>query len=113
MSPRLPPATFLLVVLAAGCTSTAQPLPNDVAEIPDSVIQYALETTPSGEVVNWRTADSGVHGTITPVRTYRTAGGYCRDYAVTLSAPTGRGSTWQARACRDGDGIWRLMSAGA
>ena len=113
MSPRLPPATFLLVVLAAGCTSTAQPLPNDVAEIPDSVIQYALETTPSGEVVNWRTAESGVHGTITPVRTYRTAGGYCRDYAVTLSAPTGRGSTWQDRACRDGDGIWRLTSAGA
>ena len=77
--------------------------------MPNSVVQYALETTPSGEVVNWRTAETGVHGTMTPVRTWRRANGYCRDYAVTLTDSSGQGSTWQDTACRDSGGIWRPM----
>lgn len=101
-----------LLAMVAGCTTPDAPS-GEVAELPRAVIQYALETTPSGEVVSWRATDSSAHGTLTPVRTYRDTLGYCRDFAVTLSAPGGQGSTWQDTACRDGAGVWRLKAVGA
>jgi surface antigen len=111
MSGEVRSAISCLVLLIAGCTSVAPPPADAIDRVPDSVMQYALESTVSGEVVSWRVSDTGLRGTVTPVRTYLAADGYCRDYAVTLSDPGGRGSTWQDTACRDGEGVWRVTSS--
>lgn len=110
MSPGVRPAACCLITLAVGCTSQ---LPPSMAELPDAVMQYALETIPSGEVVSWRTAANGMRGTVTPVRTFRGADGFCRDYAATISGPEGKGSVWQSTACRDGAGVWRSEQSNA
>ena len=107
MRPGALPAAMFLVTLGGGCASTSPPATHDAAELPEAVIQHALETTASGEVVSWRAPATGVRGTVTPVRTYRVRQGYCRDYAVTSTAPVGQGSAWQNTACRDADGVWR------
>jgi hypothetical protein len=106
------PMAIGLLAMVAGCT-TPDSSPGPVADLPGAVVQYTLETTPSGEVVSWRATDSSAYGTLTPVRTYRDTLGYCRDFAVTLSAPGGQGSTWQDTACRDSAGVWRLKPVGA
>ena len=106
MSRRVRPVTLGLVALAAGCTSTPTAAPVPTALLPNSVVQYVLETTPSGELVNWRTEGSEVRGTVTPLRTFRAGLGFCRDYAVTLVHPEGEGAAWQDTACRNGEGVW-------
>jgi surface antigen len=46
----------------------------------DEAAQKALETAPTGRSVAWRNPDNEHSGTVTPVRTYQTAGGtYCRE----------------------------------
>jgi hypothetical protein len=97
----------ILAGLATGCTSAPPPAPppSPAAELPDTVLQYVLETTPSGEAVAWRIATTGTAGTVTPLRTFRTAEGYCRTYAVAMTPPSD--STLEATACRDAAGIWR------
>jgi hypothetical protein len=83
------------------------------ADLPATVLQDALETLRSGEAVRWRLADSERGGTVQPVRTFRTAQGFCREYAVTLTEPDGSGSAWREVACRDPSGVWQAMANGA
>ena len=117
MSARVRPAACCLLALATGCTPPVSPSPAaSAARSPaplDAVIQHALETTVSGEVVSWREAEGGAHGTVTPLRTFRVGDGFCRDYAVTVSDTAGQRRTWQGRACRDGSGTWRATVVGS
>jgi surface antigen len=70
------------------------------------VINEALEKRLSGVAVDWRNPDSGTHGTVTPVRTFRNVGGqWCREYTRdTVSGE--RRELRRAIACRGSDGIW-------
>jgi hypothetical protein len=104
------------LALATGCAGDPPPPPTASApppRVPEVVVQRALEATPSGEAVRWRITESGQQGTVTPVRTFRTAAGFCREYAVTLSLPDGTGHAWRDVACRDPAGSWRPPSADA
>lgn len=79
----------------------------DPPSVPAAAVQEALEGKRSGEAVRWRVAGGAESGTVTPVRTFRTAAGFCREYAVTLSAADGAGRAWRDVACRDPAGAWR------
>ncbi len=71
---------------------------------------YGLEHKTSGEPTTWSNPDSGHHGTITPVRTYREPKGrYCREYQQTVTVG---GQTEQAygTACRQPDGSWKVVN---
>ena len=71
---------------------------------------HSLEHQASGEQSRWSNPDSGNHGTITPVRTYREPSGqYCREYQQTVTVG---GSTERAygTACRQPDGSWRVVN---
>jgi surface antigen len=100
---RLRPAAIGLAALAAGCASASP--------APDAVLQHALERAPSGEAMTWPAHGATAAGAVTPLRTFRAAAGYCRDYEVGPAGgapPVARGT-----ACRDGDGVWRTVVAGA
>jgi surface antigen len=107
-------ASLGFVGLLAGCLDqtlqSSAPLP---AIMRAAELQHALETQPSGTAVTWQSAADGQFGTVTPVRTFRTPNGYCREYLVTLRGPDGVNSTWRDIACRDAAGVWRAFEAGA
>lgn len=71
--------------------------------------QTALETTPAGQVSEWRNPDSGHSGTVTPTRTYvDNSGSNCREFETTVYVE-GRDQTATGRACRQSDGTWRIV----
>ena len=68
---------------------------------------YALERTPSGTTSAWHNPDSGHSGTLTPLRTHATSGGYCREFQQTLRVG-GHSERGYGTACRQPDGSWRI-----
>lgn len=67
----------------------------------------ALEFSPSGSSVGWNNPDSGNHGTITPMRTYRDMGQYCREYQQEIVVG-GQKQKAYGKACRQNDGQWKI-----
>lgn len=69
--------------------------------------QSALEKAPTGQASSWSNPDSGNSGTITPVKTYETAGIYCREYRQTINVG-GKVQEGYGTACRQPDGSWKI-----
>lgn len=70
----------------------------------------AFESTPSGDAVPWRDPDHRVHGSYTPLRTWRDSRGqYCREYQQ-LVVIEGRERRAYGTACRQPDGSWRIVA---
>ena len=73
-------------------------------------VNSVLNTTPSGQVVDWQNPDTGARYSVTPTRTYRTANGtYCRDF-TTWGWIDGYEEKLHGTACRQPDGSWRRQS---
>ncbi len=71
----------------------------------------AMETAPTGQSVAWKNPDSGHAGTVTPTKTYQTAGGtYCREYQTTVVID-GKQERGTGTACRQPDGSWRVANS--
>ena len=69
----------------------------------------ALETAPSGTPVTWNNPDTGNSGAITPVRTFRDQGTYCREYQQTVTID-GQPQRSYGTACRQPDGSWQSVN---
>ncbi len=71
--------------------------------------QQALESAPVGRAQTWKNPDTGNYGTITPTKTYRESGQYCREYqqTITVGGQTKRGF---GHACRQPDGSWEVVN---
>ena len=70
--------------------------------------QQALEFSPSGRTMEWNNPDSGNHGSITPIRTYREAGHYCREYQQEIVVGGEKKKAF-GKACRQPDGDWKIV----
>src|SRR5882724_12500329 len=70
--------------------------------------QRALESAPTGKPVAWTNPDTGHSGTVTPVRTYQSAGTYCREYQHTVTID-GKQEKAYGTACRQPDGSWKIQ----
>jgi surface antigen len=71
--------------------------------------QRTLATAPTGAATTWRNPDSGVYGSVTPLRTTETAqNNVCREFQQTITVG---GETRQGygTACRQPDGSWRIV----
>lgn len=112
-------ALAVVVTASAGCTvSQGQFGDTDLygamtdqdVQLAVRALQQALEERPNGLPVAWRNDASGNAGTIEPVSTYVTTGGYpCRDYVEELRID-GREASVRNTACRDDDGRWVWVS---
>jgi surface antigen len=69
----------------------------------------ALETTRTGQTTSWANPDSGNNYTVTPTKTYHSAGRPCRDY-TTIGVIGGKRQTIYGRACRQADGTWQAKN---
>ena len=68
----------------------------------------ALEYQPSGNSVGWKNPDSGHSGEITPVKTYETSKGYCREFYNDVYI-NGKKQRAYGTACRKPDGSWEMQ----
>lgn len=74
------------------------------------VRQTALEKRKSGETENWQSTSTGMRGSVTPTRTWKTeAGIFCREFEERLGTSPDRMELTTASACRGSDGIWRSV----
>lgn len=71
-------------------------------------MQKALESAPTGRVVEWTNPDSGNTYTVRPTKTYYTHQQPCREY-TTRAIIGGKSQEIYGRACRQADGSWRVM----
>jgi surface antigen len=70
---------------------------------------HALEYAPAGAATPWRNPDSGSYGTVTPVHTYATADGYCREFQHKAKIGGRNEQVW-GTACRTPDGSWQVIN---
>jgi surface antigen len=68
--------------------------------------QQILETYPDASPSSWRNPNNGYTYKVTPLYTYETAQGPCRDYE-TEAYIDGRRQSVRGSACREPDGTWR------
>ncbi|MEJ2343959.1 MAG: RT0821/Lpp0805 family surface protein [Gammaproteobacteria bacterium] len=71
-------------------------------------VGQALEYSAPNQPVAWRNPDSGVDYRITPRRTYRSDGRYCREF-TRQALIGGRTQTVYGTACRQADGSWKIQ----
>jgi len=69
----------------------------------------ALENSPVGSTSNWNNPDTGNSGTVTPIKTYQTTSGYCREFQTTITVG-GKVQNAYGTACRQPDGSWRVVN---
>ena len=68
----------------------------------------ALEFSPSGSSVEWNNPDSGNHGYITPTKTFKESGQYCREYQQEIVVGGEKNKAY-GKACRQADGHWKIV----
>jgi surface antigen len=69
----------------------------------------ALENNRTGTPYSWHNPDTDANYTVTPTRTYTTAGGPCREF-TTEAVIGGKRETVYGTACRQPDGAWKIVS---
>ncbi len=68
-----------------------------------------LETVRTGVSSSWRNPDTGNQYAVTPVRTYESSSGPCREYTIDAIIG-GRREKVYGTACRQPDGSWKTSS---
>ena len=68
-----------------------------------------LETSQTGQPTQWVNPDTRNQYTVTPTRTYESAGAPCREYTM-RAIVGGRPDDVYGRACRQPDGSWQVVN---
>jgi surface antigen len=76
-------------------------------QMAQSAYNRALEYNRTDRSTTWVNPDSGNSGSVTPTRTYKLAGKYCREYTQEITID-GQKQTAYGTACRQPDGSWKL-----
>lgn len=73
-------------------------------------MEQAIMNQPVNQPVTWRShANKQVTYTVKPVKNYRTANRYCREYQTTVTIG-GKARSAYGKACRKPDGQWQIVS---
>ena len=96
-----------LVGAAYGVSIGEQLMPSDRTKFHQSA-QFAMSNTTDGDMMNWINPETGVAGTIKPVRTYYAGQNtMCREFEASIAVQNQVGDA-NGRACKVGDGVWHL-----
>lgn len=100
------------VAAAAGGALLGAYLGGNIGKSMDKVdqmqLQRALETAPTGRVVEWRNPDTGNQYRVRTTRTYYDRSQACREY-TTHAIIGGKRQEIYGTACRQSDGAWRVV----
>ena len=96
-----------LVGAESGYSISDQLLPSDRTKFHQSA-QFAMNNTSDGYMFNWINSETGVAGTIKPLRTYYTGQNtFCREFEASIAVQENIGKA-NGRACKVGDGAWHV-----
>lgn len=71
-------------------------------------LQKALEKSLSGNSVRWKNPASGARGSVTPLKTWKTAEGiYCRSFREKIELASGETVSRNGVACRTEEAVWK------
>ncbi|WP_165379512.1 RT0821/Lpp0805 family surface protein [Rickettsiales endosymbiont of Peranema trichophorum] len=68
----------------------------------------ALENNKTGMQSTWRNPDTDASGSITPTKTYKEDGRYCREYTQVVQIGAKKEQAY-GKACRQPDGVWEII----
>lgn len=77
-------------------------------QVDQNCVGQVLEHAPDGADITWVGAEQTRYE-VEPLRTYQTAGAYCREYTAT-AVVGGRSQQTYGTACRQPDGAWQLQN---
>lgn len=101
------------VAAAAGGALLGAYLGGNIGRTMDKVdrmqVQRTLETAPVGRVVRWQNPDNGNTYAVQPTKTYYSHQQPCREY-TTRALIGGKSQEVYGRACRQGDGSWKVVN---
>ena len=105
---------FLFVVSCLTTSASAQSptylLSTSDLQILHGSFQFALENSPTSQSTAWANAETGLNGSMIPLKTFRASSGqYCREYLASLQI----GNLNQqavGTACRQPQGNWKVVS---
>ena len=93
---------------AAGYSFGNTLIPSDRTQFEKSTT-IAMEKMNDGQQMNWSNPDTGVAGTITPVKSYQTRDGfYCRDFDASIAVKKEGVGHGKGRACKAEGGSWQI-----
>ena len=96
-----------LVGAASGVSIGEHLMPSDRTKFQQSA-QFAMSNTTDGDMMNWINSETGVAGTIKPVRTYYAGQNtFCREFEASIAVQNQVGDV-NGRACKVGGGVWHL-----
>jgi surface antigen len=101
-------AVAIVVGSVLGAVIGAQ-IGRDLDDADRGCVGHALELTTDGKPVTWTNAKTGVNYAVTPKRGFKQNGQSCREFTTAVRL-NGRTETVTDRACRAGDGTWRIVS---
>jgi surface antigen len=101
-------AVAIVVGSVLGAVIGAQ-IGRDLDEADRACVGHALELAVDGKQVVWSNAQTGMSYALTPTRGFRQNGQSCREFTTVITAQ-GRRQKVTDRACRTGDGTWRIVS---
>ena len=70
--------------------------------------RQALEFSPSGNSVEWKNPVGRNSGSITPTKTFKESGRYCREYVQEVMIG-GEEQKTDGKACHQPDGNWKII----
>ncbi|MBN9673220.1 hypothetical protein JF539_22875 [Labrenzia aggregata] len=95
------------VDLGDGLTEGGSSLGSSDRSIAKKNLQHALEKSLSGNAMRWQNPASGASGSVTPLRTWKTAQGtYCRAYLERITFSSGKSLSREGIACRTSSAVW-------
>lgn len=102
-----------LLAVAGGAWGQVEGLAASERMVMSDTFQYALENNRTNQAAEWANPDAGRSGTVVPVRTYSDAAGRpCREFVTTVTIG-GRQERAFGTACRQPDGVWRIVAGQA
>jgi len=83
------------------------PIGRDIDDADRGCVGQALELTPDGRAVRWTNPQTGARYVVTPLQGYKSGESSCREFR-TVVILNDRTQAVVKRACRRGDGLWRI-----
>ena len=100
-------AVAILVGTVIGAAVGAQ-MARGVADEDRACIGHTLELVGDNRPVGWVNQNTGISYVVTPLRGYKEGSLACREF-TTRTSVGGRSGTSKGRACRSGEGVWRIQ----
>jgi surface antigen len=103
-------ATFGTIIGGIAGSAIGKQMDENDKKLMSKATENALENSESGKKVAWKNPDNGNKGYVSPTKTYKVHGVYCREF-VQEAIIGGQKVKVYGEACRKPDGQWQVVNS--